>query len=299
MPTPREVLLFLILLPAVVTAVIVLAARGARWGIVLGVGAGYLAMTFADVRPTTYPAQFTDHAPWLALQNCDVTDRVPWLVLAAIVLALLEAAWPRNGRLRTCSRFTLAALTVGALLGPWSGDPSSMETGVAWLAAGLAAVVWLSWENADALAGRSEPAVLAASFAVVAAATGIVCVLSGLAIGAKLGAGLAAALATASIITMWISRETSTQGLVAVTATVVTSLILLGRFYAEAPLSSCLVLAASPFAAWVGRFGPIQRLASGKAASPWKAAIITALVTLIPAGVAVGLAYAAMPESEY
>src|SRR5581483_8093102 len=127
MPTPQLALTILVL-PALVTLVVVLITRRTRWGVVIALGAGYLAGHLSNVWPKFPPDE--------------VFDRLPALALAATRLGLVEAFWPDARRLGGNIRLVLMALALAAILGPVVPEGWSERVGLAWLAAGIGVVVW-------------------------------------------------------------------------------------------------------------------------------------------------------------
>ena len=69
----------------------------------------------------------------------------------------------------------------------------------------------------------------------------------------------------------------------------VTALLIVGHIYSGLPLAAALLLGAAPLMLWLAWVGPARRLAS------WQSALLAAALVLVPAAVAVGLAFQAAP----
>jgi hypothetical protein len=287
--SPLEMALYVVLVPSLVAAITVAAAGwlGRRLGIAgSGQASVALALGLGEIA-----AQLGNALP--AFPPIEVTHRIPWLVLAATLLGLCESVRPSPGWARWENRLLLILLTLAMVLGPvvgedWPTRESLLRQG------GLVLILLFVWANLEALASRRSTAVLGPSLVVVAASAGAALLLSGYLVLGKLSGGLAAALGAVWILSCWMPDRSLSRGGVPVLFTAFAALLIVGNVYSEMPLPapSAYLLAASPLAAWIGSIGPVRRLAS------WQVTLLIVVATLVPAGVAVGLAYAASPSYE-
>lgn len=285
----REIALFVLFVPAMVAAVVVAVAgwAGRRVGIAgsgpasvaiaIAIGAGAIASHLGNAPP---------HFPPI-----EVTDRIPWLVLAATLLGLCESIRPSPGWARWENRLLLTLLAMALILGPvlgpdWPDRASLVRQG------GLVLLVLCAWANLEALAARRPTAVPGPALLVVAASISVALVLSGSLVLGKLAGGLTAAIAAAWVLSCRLPDRSMGRGGVPVLVATFAALLIEGHVYSGLPASSAYLLATAPVAAWAGFIGPSRRLA------PWQAALLSAVATLVPAAVAIGLAYAAAPSYE-
>jgi hypothetical protein len=271
-----------LVVPAVVAALVLMAVRwvcrrggfagGDRVAAAAALGAGYLAGHLGNAPPAFPPL--------------DVTDRLPWLAGAATLLGILEAARPSPAWARWENRLLMAALVLGVVLGPVLEATAATRPGQAWLA-GLGLALLLSWANLEALAARLPGAVLGPALLLVAVGAAAALVLSGSLVLGQLGGALAAALAAVGVLSGRSVGLSLGGGGVAVLVATLGALLLEGHVYAALPASAACALAAAPAATWAGAVGPIRR------AARWKAALVAAVATLVPVGLALGLVLAA------
>ena len=260
--------LFAVLLPAMVAAGVVGLARrfGRWWWSASAVGLASSAAHLALARPAFPPS--------------DVTDRVFFIALAAVALAVFEAARRLGSPGRIAGRALLAALTLGLVLGPVIGNEALTVRLVASAVVALAA-----WANVEALAARGDASAAFGALLVTAAGAGLVLLLSGSAVLGQLGVALSAALAGA-----WLSSGFRTpEGFAPAGSAVLVALLVIGFVYASLPGLSALGLAVAPAAAWVVEVCPARRW------NPWARAALGAAALAIPIGVAVALAISASP----
>jgi hypothetical protein len=274
----RSVLLGLVLPMGVMAASLVLGLRWSRWrGATIGLGLGYIIGHVA--------------LAWPAFPPIDVTDRLPWLALAAMVVGLLESLWPISNRLRWATRLSLLALTLLAILGPIARETVRTGAGVAWLAVvGVSAFV--SWVLLERLFNRLSKGGIEWLLVLIAGSSAALLLVSGSLVLGQLGLVLAAVLGALALISWRAARPMLDRGALLVVLSVLTALVLDGHVYAFVPVSSALLLAASPLAAWVDKIGPARRL------GPRGAAIVRGLAVMVPLAVAIGLALNASPSYE-
>jgi hypothetical protein len=243
-----------------------------RRELALGVGAGFIAGAIALGWPPPFPPM-------------EVADRTLWVALAATVFALVaaKAAWARWLGLAL-----LASLVYVAILGPILADTSGTRKGLFWLVT-VGLVVLASWASVEGLSERLEGAVLIWPLLVMAAGTSVVLIASHSVVLCLLGLALTSALAAPGVASWFWPLGRSVRGVIPIVLAVLTALVLNGHVYAFVPTSSALVLAAAPAASWSARLGPVRRRA------PWVAVLAAVIATLVPVGVAVGLALVAAP----
>jgi hypothetical protein len=167
----------------------------------------------------------------------------------------------------------------------WNG-PGSAEwtTGkAAAILVGLAAACALQWAAVDKLQTRTSAASVCVLLTLVALATGLCVMLSGYFGAGVVGLGVAASLAGAALVALWVHTAVANASLgVAITANF--AILLMGRFFGSlsTPLAVCLFLA--PLAAWAAEIPSFPRL------SPrWRGALRIACVC-IPLALAVVVA---------
>jgi hypothetical protein len=271
-------------LPFVVGAAGLVLTRWTRKGgsepsprvLAVGIGAGFIAGALALGWPPPFPPM-------------DVADRTLWVALVGTVFAVLA---PRAAWARWLGLAVLAALVYVAILGPILPDTSGTRAGLKWLVA-VGLVVLASWANLAALGERLEGAALIGPLLVLAAGISVVLIASHSLVLCTLGLALTSALAAPGVASWFWPLGRTVRGAVPIVLAVLTALVLNGHIYADVPTSSALVLAAAPAAAWSARLGPVRRRA------PWVAALAAVGATLVPVGVAVGLALAAAPAEAY
>jgi hypothetical protein len=248
---------------------------GVHWGPALALGAGYFAYHYGMAHPAFPPV--------------DVTDRIAWLALASMVLGFFESIWPGPGWTRWENRVLVTALVLGAMLSPVLANSDDRQADAIRLGVS-AGVLLVSWANLEVLASRVSLRALApALLAVTGGATGVLLV-SGSMVCAQLAGGLTALLGLVWV-TSWFKPEMSlSRGGVPVLVSVLGALLVNGQVYSSTPIGSVLLIAASPLAAWLGRVGPVRRLAA------WQSALVAFVAVLVPAGAAIGLALWSSPS---
>ncbi len=249
--------------------------RNFDWGLPLAIGCGYLA----------------GHAG-IAWPSNDVTDRIPWLVLGAVALGILDAAWPSPLWARWENGLVFAGAVLLVMLGPAIQETWGTPETNRWMAA-LGVGILLSWGNLERLASKSQGAAFAVPLLAFAGGAAAFLLLSGSMVLGRLGGALAAALLGAWITSWRGSPISLARGAIPVVVTLLAALILEGHVYAQAAPVGVGLVCASPLLIWVTRIRAIRNLL------PWQTGLIGAVVVLIPIGVAMGLALAADLSSEY
>jgi hypothetical protein len=250
-----------------------------RAAVALGIGAGYLAGHIA-----------------IAWPSGDVTDRIPIVALTAILLGLFESLWPAPGWARWENRLLLAALVVGAVLGPLIETMTATRDGYVRLGA-IALAIAVARANLEALARRLPPAAFGLAIGFTTVGVAITLLLAGNMLLCQLVLALGASLGAAWLLSLWWPRLSLSRGGVAVVAVVLGSLLICGQFYSVLLDSTALTfgwvavgLVAAPLAAWVGMIGPIRRRPI------WVVSLVVGFATLIPVAIAVGVAIGSAPE---
>jgi hypothetical protein len=284
--SPLGMALSVLVVPSLVAAVTLAAAGWA--GRRLGLSGGGQAAVALALGAGAIAAQVGNAPP--AFPPIEVTDRIPWLVVAAVLLGLCESVRPSPGWARWENRLLLTLLTMGLVLGPVLGENWPTRSDLT-RQGGLVLMMLAAWGNLEALAAVRSMAVLGPSVLVVAASTGAALLLSGSMVLGQLGLGLAAAVAAIWVLSLWLHLLLGRGGIPVLVAAY-GALLIEGHVYAGLPASSAYLLAAAPLAAWVGFVGPARRLAA------WQSALLSAVATLVPAAVALGLAIAASPGYE-
>jgi hypothetical protein len=284
--SPWEITLFVVIVPALVAAVTVAAAGWAfrcvgvagsgPAAVALALGAGEIAAHGVNAMPAFPPVE--------------VTDRIPWLVLAALLLGICESIRPSPGWARWENRMLLILLAMGLILGPVLGATWPSRSDLAWQG-GLVVLLLVVWASLEVLAARRSTAVLGPSLLVVAASAGASLLVSGSLVLGQLGLGLASTLAAVWVLSWWLPDRSMSRGGVPVLVASYAALLIEGHVYSALPLASAVLLAVAPLTAWAGFVG-LSRLA------PWQGALLGAAATLVPAGVALGMAVAASPSYE-
>jgi hypothetical protein len=280
-------LLLGILLPAVVALGALLVAwrplpeaepeGGQGWGPPLALWLGYAAGHWA-LRgfPPFPPAESLD---WLF-----------WLAWAAGAAGCLEAAGRSAGWVRFATRALVSAAAVWLILRARLQSSSGLAS--AGLVAATGCALLALWALLEGLAERRPGSSLPLVLWTTAAASSVSLVLSGSVVLGQLAGALAAALGALVVVSWWRPAAARFRGAPAVAAVALGGLWISGAVYSELPLASALLLAAAPVAAWEGEAPAVRRL------KPWQATLARFLAALIPAAVAVAIAFAASPSFE-
>jgi hypothetical protein len=282
--SPLYLLLYVVVVPALVAALLVVVAgwAGRRAGlagagqaaVALALGAGTIAACFGIARPTFPPI--------------DVTHRIPWLVLSAVLLGLFESIQPSPAWARWENRLLLAVLVLGVVLEPVRREDWTTPRNLA-VEAGLVLAVLVAWVNLETWAARRPTAALGPALLVVTAGAAVAVMFSGYAVLGQIGGGLTAALGAVWVLSWWLPDRSLSRGGVPVLIVCLTTILIMGNVYAKLPPVAAFLLALAPLTAWLARLGPARRLAQ------WQSALLAVALTLVPVGVAVGLAWGAAP----
>ena len=255
-------------------ALVVLALLGGwRWGVALGLAAGYVAGHIA----------LQGHQGLESIRAMRPAGAADWALVFAVAAALV-------GLLVSCScvsagavwlaRLLLAVALVNAVL--WMMVETRWEKVQALVYVqsilGIVLVVWWSVDGlAERVRGTTAPLVLCLT---VAAAAALMIFHNSLTLG-KLTAAMAAALLATYLVGLFRSSMDLSRGGMAVVVTTTGTLLLGAVFYGEVAMWAALTVALSPVLAWVR----VSSLLDG--IRPAFAAIWTAILVLIPLVVAV------------
>jgi hypothetical protein len=256
-----------------------------RAAVAVGMGVGYLAGHAAVAWPSAFPP-------------VEVTDRIPFVVLAAILLGLLESAWPSPLWARWENRFLMTALVLGTVLGPLFEGLSGTRAGVVQMC-GIAVAILVFWANLEALACKLPPSAVGLMVGIVTAGAGLRLLLAGNMVLFQLLLALGASLGAAWLFSLWRPAVTLTRGGAAVLTLALASLLIYGQFYSIVPEPEALaiglaaIVLITPLLAWVAMIGPIRRRPT------WLVCLVVTLVTIIPVAITLVLAWKKMPEPAY
>jgi hypothetical protein len=277
--------LFVVVVPALVAGA-VLCAAWLRTGLACG-GRGWVALALG----LAYIAGHCGLA-WPAWPPLDVQDRLPFLALAATVLGLLESRWPGPAWTRWENRILATGMLLFFVMVPGMGENWGTKEGNLRLAAWGVSLL-ASSANLDALAARLSGARIVLPAMVVAAGAAAALLVSGSAVLGQLAGVLAAALGACWVVSWWKPPLSLARGGTAVLIVVLGALVLEGNVFSQLPAASAMLLACAPGAVWLGRVGPLRRLAGAKAT------ILAAALAAVPVGLALGLALRAAPSDGY
>jgi hypothetical protein len=275
---PLNLVLFVVVVPALLAAItaMVVGFSARRLGFA---GAGPAAVALA-LGAGTIAAQCA--VAWPRVPPIEVTDWLPWLVGVAMLLGLLESTVPIPAWMRWISRVLVTILVVALVLGPVLGPEWSSLRALA-AAGGLVLGILVAWMNLEGLAAGRSTAVLGPALLAVAGGTAAALLLSGSVVLFRVGGGLAASLGAIWVLSWWLSDRSLSRGGIPVLTATVAALLIVGHVYSSLPLAAAILFAAAPLAAWPGFAGPARRLAS------WQAAILAAVLCLVPVAIAVAL----------
>lgn len=250
-----------------------------RWGGALALSAGYAVGHVALTG-------------WQPFPPTEVTHWLLYFALAAMAVGLLDALWREPAWLRWGGRLLLAGAVVWLLLRPIIEYTWGSAQGAAWIV-GLGLALLAFWAGLEALSERLSTASLSLILLIVTAGSSVVLLLSGSALLSQLGGAAAATLGACLVVAGRSPTLSLARGAVCVVSVLLAGLWLNGYFYAEAPLTSVLLVALSPTAAWVGQVERVRRLA------PWQANLVRVAVVLVPVALAVVTALRASPRTGY
>lgn len=228
---------------------------------------------------------------WPPLPPVQHRDWLPHLTLAAMALGLFDAFGPWPGALRWGLRL---ALLIGLPLlllrsrfqNVWPGSES-----FGWLA-GLVLGGLVLWVPLEALGKRPLAITLPLTLLLLSAGVSLAVLFSGSILLFQLGANLTVSLLAVPVVAGWRSRRSPSVGALPVTVIFLLAIGLSGSFYSEVPVACVLLLLSTPavvfLADWVG----------GGRLNAWKTIALDILAALIPATLAVVLAYRAAPPGE-
>jgi hypothetical protein len=293
--SPLEILLHALGIPFAAALVVIAVLRpllrlarieaADRVAVALGIGVGYLAGHAAVAWPSAFPP-------------VEVTDRIPFVVLVAILLGLLESAWPSPAWARWENRFLLTALVLGVVLGPLFEALSETKSGVMQMC-GIAVAILFFWANLEALARKLPPSAVGLSLGIATAGAGLRLLNAGNIVLFQLVLALGASLGAAWLFSLWRPGVNLTRGGAAVLTATLGSLLIYGQYYSGVPEPESLaiglaaIVLITPLLAWTAMFGPIRRRPT------WLRCLVVALVTLIPVAIALALTWKPFPEPVY
>ncbi len=274
-------------LPAVVSGTVLLAAWRRRTPLVGGTWSGAIALSIGYVAGHIGVAGLPPFPP------TEATQWLAYLALAGMGLGLVDTLYQKNPAwLRWGLRLLLAGAVVWLLLRPVFEHTWGPAKGIVWMVA-LGVTLLAFWGQLEALAERQPGAGLPLLLLIVTAASSAILLVSGSALLGQLCGALTAVIG-ASLVVAWRAPTFSlSRGAPPVVSVLLGGLWLNGYFYAEAPLTSLLLMALSPTAVWVGQTERVQRLA------PWQANLVRVGAVLIPAALAVIVAVQASPPLTY
>ena len=280
-----------VLLPLLVSGVItVLAVRPwrmgpadgrGRWGVELGVAAGYLAGHIGVVGlPPLPPVETTQ---WLF-----------YLVALSGLFALAGSFKRTPPWLRWGLRLLLIAGLIWTTLKPIAGyyEWSAAESAAWGLGLGTAiAALWIALEGlAERVPGLPAPV----SLIVVGIGTAVVLALSSSAMLGQLGGVLVAAMMPCFILSWARFSPSPSRGAISVAVLILAGLLLNGYFYADLKWINAVLLAVSPLGLGVGMIPKVRAM------KPWTIATLCAvavLLVLTPAIVMALVDYFSTPDS--
>ncbi|SIN73317.1 hypothetical protein SAMN05444166_0514 [Singulisphaera sp. GP187] len=289
MPSPLSIILFGVLLPALATVTVLIAAWRVGRRLDLKVRGGLavaLALGLGDLAGHLGVA-------WPAWPPSEVTDRIPILVGVAILAALVAVlGGPGRRWLSWVNRAVVSGVTIAVIVSPAFGEAWSAPAtlfGAALLGIGMI----LAWANLDALATRCSGAGIFLPLLLISSGASVALLVSGSMVLALLAGVLSAALAACGLVAWRVPAIGFGPGGPSIVVVVLASLLLINRFYAELPSGSVALFAVAPAAVWFGQLGTIRSRA------PWIRTLAATAAVLVPVALAIGLAVAAMPSYEY
>ena len=279
MPLLRQILPAVVIALLVATGICALALGWRGWGARVGLapcasGFGYICGHLMATGWTGFPP-------------VDTTNWLPYFALVATLLGILHEAPTPPVWLRLVAFVLFSAGAMWLLLRPKLQSDWGFGQGLLWVVCLAAGVVALG-VVCDRLC-RHSPAPIATPLFVLIPCGGaaIALMLSGSMLLGQLAAVLAAT-AFGSFV-LGLRQVAPGRGVAPVFATLFSTLLVSGCFFAELPAPSALLLAIAPALALV-------RI--GKLPVPWAVAVRAGLVT-IPVIVALFTAYRASPPLEY
>jgi hypothetical protein len=221
-------------------------------------------------------------------------DRLLMVLLpAAGVVEILAALLKRRPWFGRVFR-VLLALPTPALLLLGSGylpgsDPTAPAT---WtkgeaiaILLGLGVLLAVVWSLLIAAARRPGGFAVPAALGLIVAATGVCMLLSGYASGGLVGLPFAGVAGGALAVCLLLARSHAMTGVVGIGTVFLFGLLMAGRFFGELTDTNFALLIVAPLLCWIVAIPSVRR---------WKApagVVAAILICLLPAGVALGLAY--------
>jgi hypothetical protein len=239
------------------------------WVGALALGAGFVA---------GYLALFG----WPGLAPKESWEWLPHIV-AAVTAAAMLVGWSRVPRPAGWAIVALAATAAAWLLVPrWQ------ESRLAWTIA-LAVAVLVVWIALFTLAQRTSAVSPALVILIAASAAALVLERAATARFAQLAGVLAASVGGCLVVTLLRSAPKLGPGLAGGGAVLLVGLMFTGHFnhFSDTPPACFFLVALAPLLAWIGQWAPIRRRRS------WQRLVFEAAAVLIPAAIALALAFAA------
>lgn len=260
---------------AIAGGVLLLGARtrGGRVAGALAAAVGYVAAEWGLVGRPPFPPVDVTHWPF-------------YFAPALAALVAIEPLLARRGALEWFVRALAGVAAAYLLLRPLS------DGALAWEAAAAGALLFLLWSSLVVTARALPDAQGFFAAAVLAGAASVVAFLSGSAFLAQMGGGLAAALGAGFLLALFgRCSPAAASGAASVAGGLVACLVLCGRYYADVPLGSALLLVAGPV---------LSMIVAATAAKTSALARAAALLAIAGAGgAAVAIAFANFEPSGY
>lgn len=271
-------LLWGVVLPALVAFAVLLAAcklwrrpRGdpGAWPGALALGAGYV----------------TGHLALFGWPGLAPQESWEWLLhvgAAATAAGMLVA----SARIPRRVGWGIAALV--AIAAAWLLVPQWQESRLAWTVA-LALTAIALWIALQTLADRISTVSLSLIVWIAVSAAALVLERAATARFAQLAGALAASAGGCLLVAALGSGRKAGPGLAGGAAMLLVALMFTGHFnhFSDIPAICFFLIVAAPAMAWIGQLRPIRRRKT------WQRLVFEAAAVLVPAGVALGLAFAA------
>ncbi|MEO6437010.1 MAG: hypothetical protein ABIP55_14805 [Tepidisphaeraceae bacterium] len=276
MPEPRDILLWVVLLPAAVAVIATLVSLipGRRdsasqpWGPALAICAGFVAA----------------YTKLKGIEGFPPVNVQTWLVylgVPVVLIAIIATVSPRRARwIVFALSVTLIVLSVWLFSRPLarSLEPREFWTRTAFFAAG--AVAWLGLM--EALASRVKGATLPLLLWICAVGAALAVINAHSLLLGQLVGTVAAALGAIALLGLWFRNLTLARGGVLALAVVLLGLILCGHLYADLSQRDLILLAAAPLMAWAGEL-PFLKRGGVRFAVRLIAVLLVLAIPLVPA----------------
>jgi hypothetical protein len=245
----------------------------------LAIAAGFLAGYHAIAGLPVLPSES---------RRLAALDWMPWLVIAALVVSLVQS-FSAGRRVPSWIWSALVCVLVVLLsfLGKLGSDAPWLHFAI------MAAVLFLAWQSADALARKLPGPAVPAMLWVVATATAVSAVLSHSAKIAQLDGALAACLGACVVVALWNPLLSAAGGAVAIAMTVLGVSWLNAVHYADLPPLAGMLLIGAVVLPWFARLGHTDSW------SRTKKVVVCAALAALPAVAAVVVAQLSAPSYEY